>query len=204
MQHVLHAQRFSGSNKANFAMKNAAFSTGYVTVEEYLASEELSKVKHEYLGGVVYAMSGASEPHLIIRFNLTGMLHARLRGKRCKGFGSDMKVLLHPQPSGRAYYYYPDAMIACDPTDVGHGWRERPAALFEIASESTRQIDEREKRFAYLQLASLDAYVRIEQDRPEVILEHRTLEGWRLERLGSLQAIVRLPSIGIEQPLAEL
>ena len=115
-----------------------------------------------------------------------------------------MKVLLHPQPSGRAYYYYPDAMIACDPTDTGHGWRERPAVLFEIASESTRQIDEREKRSAYLQLSSLEAYVRIEQDRPEVVLEHRTLEGWRLERLVGLAATVRLPSIGIELPFAEL
>ena len=185
-------------------MNTKAFSTGYVTVEEYLASEELSEVKHEYLGGVVYAMSGASEPHSNVGFNLIGILHARLRGKRCRGFGSDMKVFLHPQPSGRAYYYYPDAMIACDPTDTGHGWRERPAALFEIASESTRQIDEREKRSAYLQLSSLEAYVRIEQDRPEVILEHRTLEGWRLERLAGLEATVRLPFIGIELPLAEL
>ena len=185
-------------------MNTKAFQTGYVTVEEYLASEELSEVKHEYLGGVVYAMSGASESHSIIGFNLSGMLHARLRGKRCRGFASDMKVLLHPQPTGRAYYYYPDAMIVCDPTDAGHDWRERPTALFEIASRSTRQIDEREKRFAYLQLASLDAYVRIEQDHPEVILEHRTLEGWRLERLVGLEATIQLASIGIELPLAEL
>lgn len=185
-------------------MNTTAFSTGYVPVEEYLASEELSEIKHEYLGGVVYAMSGASEPHLLVGFNLYGMLYNRLLGKRCQGFGSDMKVLLHPQPSGRAYCYYPDAMIACDPTDRGHGWRERPAVLFEITSESTRQIDEREKRSAYLQLSSLEAYVRIEQDRPEVILEHRTLEGWKLERLSGLGAIVRLPSVEVELPLVEL
>lgn len=185
-------------------MSIKAFSTGYVTVEEYLASEELSETKHEYLGGVVHAMSGAAEPHIIIERNLAGMLYNRLRGKRCQPFGSNMKALLHPQPTGRAYYYYPDAMIACDPTDTGHGWRERPAVLFEIASESTRQIDEREKRSAYLQLSSLEAYVRIEQDRPEVILEHRTLEGWRLDRLTGLEAVVCLPSVGIELPLAEL
>ncbi len=185
-------------------MNTKAFQSGYVTVEEYLASEELSEIKHEYLGGVVYAMPGASEPHAIIRFNLSGMLHARLRGKRCRGFASDMKVLLHPQPTGRAYYHYPDAMIVCDPTDAGHDWRERPTALFEIASKSTRRIDEREKRFAYLQLASLDAYVRIEQNHPEVILEHRTLEGWRLERLVGLEATIQPTSIGIELPLADL
>ncbi len=185
-------------------MSIKAFSTGYIPVEEYLAGEELSEIRHEYLGGVVYAMSGGSEPHSIIEVNLVGMLYARLRGRRCRPFGPNMKVLLHPQPSGRAYYYYPDAMIACDPTDVGHGWRERPVALFEIASESTRQIDEREKRAAYLQLSSLEAYVRIEQDRPEVIVERRTLEGWKLERMSGLETIAQLPSIEIELPLAEL
>lgn len=185
-------------------MSIEAFSTGYVTVEEYLANEELSEIKHEYLGGVVYAMSGAAEPHIIIEANLNGMLYSRLRGKRCRPFGPSMQVLLHPQPSGRADYYYPDAMIACDPTDPGHGWRERPVALFEITSESTRQIDKREKRAAYLQLSSLEAYVRIEQSRPEAVVEHRTLEGWRLERAIGLEAVIRLPSIGIELPLAEL
>ena len=185
-------------------MNAGAFSTGYVTVEEYLAGEESSEVRHEYLGGVVYAMSGATEPHIIIGFSIYGMLYNHLRGKRCQAFGSDMKVLFHSQPSGRAYYYYPDAMIACDPTDSGHGWRERPVALFEITSESTRQIDEREKRAAYLQLSSLEAYVRIEQNRPEAVVEHRTLEGWKIERTVGLEGMIRLPSIGIELPLAEI
>ncbi len=185
-------------------MSIQTISTGYMTVEEYLASEESSEVRYEYLGGVVYAMSGAAEPPLIIERNLAGMLYLRLRGNRCQPFGSNMKVLLHPQPSGRAYYYYPDAMIACDPTDSGHGWRERPVALFEITSESTRQIDEREKRAAYLQLSSLEAYVRIEQSRPEAVVEQRTLEGWKLERAIGLEAVIRLSSIGIELPLGEL
>ena len=185
-------------------MNVAAFPTGYVTEEEYLASEELSEVRLEYLGGVVYAMSGAEEPHIIIEANLSGMLYVRLRGKRCRPFGPNMKARLRPQPSGRAHYYYPDAMIACDPTDVGRGWRERPTVLFEMASVSTRQIDEREKRSAYLQLSSLDAYVRVEQDHPEVVLEHRTLEGWRLEHLTGLEATIQLASVGIELPLAEL
>ncbi len=176
----------------------------YLTVEEFLASEELSPIKYEYLGGVIYAMAGASDPHNRIAINLTSALHARLRGRRCEAFGSDMKVRIYYESPGGTYFYYPDAMIACNPADPGHGWREQPAVLFEIISESTRQIDEREKRTAYLRLHSLEAYVRIEQDRPEIIVERRTLEGWKMERIIGLEAVISLPTLEIELPLAEL
>ena len=184
------------------AMSTAAASAPFLTEEEYLETELRSDYKREYLGGVVYAMAGASEPHNIIAMNLYAGLHRGLRGKGCQPFGSDMKVRLLPLDA--TYYYYPDAMIACDPTDSGHGWRERPSALFEIISEDTRRIDEREKRLAYLQLATLEAYVRIEQDRAEVVVERRTPEGWKVERLRGLEAVVRLPTLEIELPLAEL
>ena len=176
----------------------------YLTVEEFLASEELSGGKYEYLGGIIYAMAGAGELHNRIAISLMGMLYNRLRGRRCEAFGSDMKVRIDFPSSGNTYFYYPDAMIACNPTDAGHPWREQPAALFEIISESTRQIDEREKRAAYLGLGSLEAYVRIEQDRAEATLERRTIEGWKLERLTGLDAMIRLPTLEIELPLAEL
>ena len=183
-------------------MSTAAANAPFITEDEYLETEIRSEFKREYLGGVVYAMAGASEAHNIIAANLMGILYARLRGKPCQPFGSDMKVRLLPLDS--TYYYYPDAMIACDPTDSGRGWRERPSALFEIISEDTRRIDEREKRLAYLQLARLEAYVRIEQDRAEVVIERRTPEGWRAEGLSGLEAVVRLPTLGIDLPLGEL
>jgi len=173
-----------------------------MTIEEYLEAEILSDIKHEYLGGAVYAMAGASEAHNRIAANLGGMLYARLRGKSCEPFGSDMKVRLFPLDA--TCFYYPDAMIACDPTDSGHGWRERPTALFEILSPDTRRVDEREKRFIYRQLASLQAYVRIEQDRPEVIVERRSADSWEVEHLSGLDAVVRLPALDLELPLAEL
>jgi Uma2 family endonuclease len=177
-------------------------SDAFIAVEEYLATEPFSEVKREYLGGIVYAMAGASEAHNIIAMNLYVALGTRLRGKPCQPFGSDMKLKL--RSSGDTYLYYPDAMIACDPTDSGHGWRERPAVLFEIISDDTRHTDEREKRFAYRQLASLQAYVRIEQTRPEAVLESRAEDGWKAERLIGLDAVLKLPAVQIDLPLSEL
>lgn len=190
-------------------------STQYMSVEEYLVTEPFSPVKREYLAGIVYEMvdtdkgenanmAGTSEGHNVIAMNLYAMIHSRLRGKPCQPFGADMQLRLR-RPSG-FYHYYPDAIIACDPTDSpGQRWRERPAAIFEILSDSTRATDEREKRMAYLELPGLQAYVRIEQDRPEVAVDGRTPEGdWRLDLCRGLDAVALLPSLKMELPLAEL
>src|SRR5436190_8318545 len=101
-----------------------------ISEEEYLAAELLAEERHEFVDGAVYSMAGASEAHNRIVMNLIAMLHAQLRGKTCEPFGSDMKLRFQEAPQQR--YYYPDVMIACDPEDAGHGWRERPAVLFEI------------------------------------------------------------------------
>jgi len=173
-----------------------------VSIDEYLSGELRSETKHEYLGGIVYAMAGASEEHNVIAANLVGMLHAQLRGKPCQPFGSDMKVRI--ETLGDTYFYYPDAMIACDPSDSGHGWRERPSVLFEIISEETRRLDEREKRFAYLQIPSLKAYIRIEQSSAEMIVERRTPGGWKAEKYAGLEAVPELPEMSLRLPLAEV
>jgi Uma2 family endonuclease len=178
---------------------SADFST---SVDEYLAREVLSETKHDFLGGAVYARAEASEAHNIIAMNLCCALVTRLRGKPCHAFGSDMRVRLNPL--GETCFYYPDAMISCDPTEAGRNWRERPTALFEIISEETRRIDEREKRLTYLQLPSLEACVRLEQARPEVVVELRSELGWMVQSVSGLQAVVLIPALGLELPFAEL
>jgi hypothetical protein len=45
-----------------------------VSVEDYLAGELRSPIKHEYLGGVVYAMAGARNMHNVIATNIIGGL----------------------------------------------------------------------------------------------------------------------------------
>ncbi len=182
-------------------MTAVSTSRSQLTVEEFLAAEPGYEVKHEYLGGMVYPMADAATPHCIIATNLYGTLGTRLRGRQCQAFGSDMKLRL--SISTTTYFYYPDAMIFCGGTGLGASCCERPSVIFEILSESTRSIDEREKRMAYLTLPSLDAYVRIEQERCEVVIERRTNAGWQREVLAA-DGTVRLPTVEVEFPVAEL
>ena len=179
-------------------------SSQWVSVEEYLATEPFSLERREYLAGLIYGMAGASEEHHTIAMNLYRMLGTQLRGRVCQPFGSEMKLRLRRQAG--FYFYYPDAMISCDPTDSpSRPWKERPTALFEILSTSTRSNDEREKRMAHLELPSLQAYVRIEQERPDVAVDGRNADGdWQLGRFAGLDAVATLPALKMELPLAEL
>ncbi|WP_413174209.1 hypothetical protein [Anabaena azotica] len=42
----------------------------YITPEQYLALEEKSPVKHEYINGYIYAMADASDPHVTVTGNI--------------------------------------------------------------------------------------------------------------------------------------
>src|SRR5207247_1385802 len=84
-----------------------------VSVEDYLAEELDSPIKHEYVGGVLYAMAGARNAHNIIGGNTLGSLHARLRGRRCRPFNSDTKIRIRLPREVR--FYYPDASVICQP-----------------------------------------------------------------------------------------
>lgn len=160
-------------------------SEGMVSVEEHLATEPFSEVKREYLGRCVRAMAGASDAHNIIAMNLHGLLHGKLRGKQCQAFGSDMK--LRAEWAGETYFYYPAAMIVCDP------------------SPGSRAVDEREKRTSYARVPEIMACVRIEQDQPAAIVDRRTPGGgWSSEGFSGLDAVVQVRSIGIELALADL
>jgi Uma2 family endonuclease len=142
-----------------------------MTVEDYLAAEERAELKHEYLAGMPYAMAGTSTDHNALVFTLSGILHSRLMGSGCVGFASDMKVKV--QWAGDTYFYYPDALIVCGKAGVGPSWCEAPRVIFEVISESTRKIDEREKWMVYKMIPSLDAYVRIEQEQRLVAVDRR-------------------------------
>lgn len=180
----------------------------YISAEEYLELEAMSPFRHELIDGVMYAMSGASDDHVTIESNLQVALKPRLRGRVCKVTGASVKLLVAEPRDGESGFYYPDAIICCDPTDRGAkngvGIRKRPSAIFEVLSPSTRNLDSGRKRTDYLNLPSLDVYVRIEQSRPEIVVERRTGSGWETETVEGLAAVVSLPTVQVELPLAEI
>src|SRR5262245_54744430 len=173
-----------------------------LTVEDYLAGELISPIKHEYLGGVSYAMAGARNAHNIIATNIVGGLHARLRGRPCRPFNSDTKIRIRLPTQVR--FYYPDVSVVCKPNPQADSFQDDPAVLFEVLSRRTRRIDEGEKKDAYLTIPSLSVYVLIEQDTAVVVALRRTEAGFVREVYEGLDAVLPLREIGIDLPLADI
>ena len=93
-------------------------------VEDYLAGELTSGVRHEYVGGQLYAMAGASSEHNIISLNVAFALRSHLRGKPCQVFVADVKVKV--LIADEEIFYYPDVMVTCDPRDTDRYFKRFP------------------------------------------------------------------------------
>jgi Uma2 family endonuclease len=173
-----------------------------VSVEDYLSGELASPEKHEYLGGIVYAMAGASNVHNLIATNITIAIGSRLRGKRCRPFNSDTKIRV--RLSTHLRFYYPDCSVICRPNPQDDSFQDDPAVIFEVISQSTRRIDTGEKKDAYLTIPSLSAYVLVEQETAAAVVYRRTDEGFVAELYEGMDADIPLPEIDAELPLAEV
>ena len=143
-----------------------------IGVDDYLRGELESEVRHEYVGGQVYAMVGASDRHGLLVNALAFALTPAARKARCQLFTSDMKVRL--EIGKQDVFYYPDLLVSCDPNDRATYYRECPCLIVEVLSESTERLDRREKMLAYPTIASLQEYVLVAQDVRRVEVYRRT------------------------------
>src|SRR5437879_10910360 len=181
---------------------SAAKKLNLVSVDDYLAAELVSPIKHEYLGGVVYAMAGARNLHNTIAGNTFASFHSRLRGKRCRPFNSDTKIRIRFPTHVR--FYYPDTSVVCRPNPPNDSFQDDPAVLVEVLSHRTRRIDEGEKKDAYLTIPSLSVYLLVEQEAPAVVVFRRTPEGFVREVHTGLDAVLPLAEIATSVPLSEI
>jgi Uma2 family endonuclease len=173
-----------------------------VAISDYLAGELVSPVKHEYVGGVLYAMAGARNAHNLIASNCLGALYGRLRGKPCRPYNSDTKIRIRLPHQVR--FYYPDTSVICRPNPPDDSFQDEPAVLVEVLSESTRRIDEGEKKDAYLTIPSLHCYLLVEQETATVVVFRRTEQGFIREVHQGLDAVIPLREIDTELPLGEV
>lgn len=195
----------SSSRRACYAADMATAARQVFSFDEYLDLEEIARVKHEFLGGQVWAMSGGSPAHAGLAAKLTAMLTGALSGKPCRAFSSDLRIRATKTGLGT----YPDVSVICgkleiDPEDRKGHTVTNPKVLVEVLSPSTEAYDRGEKLAHYQTIDSLAEVVLVAHDRQQVEVVRREADGSWSRHVSAAAGTVRLESIGAELSVDEL
>ena len=173
-----------------------------VSINDYLAHELESPLKHEFIGGHVYRLVDFTNRHNIIAGNLLGALYACLRGGPYRAFDSQARIRIRLPSQSRVYY--PDCSVVGRQNPLDDFFQDDPVIIFEVIAPSTRRTDEVEKRDAYLTIPSLSVYAIVEQKSAQVVLYRRTETGFVAEVYEGLNAVIPLLEIDAELALTDV
>ncbi len=180
----------------------AAVKKGW-TSEEYLAWERLQPEKHEFHGGEVFAMAGATFEHNLIVANVGGELRAALRQTPCRVYASDLRVKI----PATGLYTYPDVSVVCGRPELEDDKLDtllNPLVLVEVLSDSTEDYDRGTKFTNYRTIASFRDYVLISTDKVLVEYATRREDGsWVLREFRGGERFT-IESVGVELAVDEL
>jgi Uma2 family endonuclease len=168
-----------------------------MSLAEFLEWEERQELRYEFDGVEPSAMTGGTAAHADIQANLITAFRNRMRGKPCKFYGSDLKVLVADNSSR-----YPDGMVVCSPVAPNATAVRDPVVIFEVLSPSTAAKDRIVKAREYQATPSVKRYVMLEQDRIGATVYARAQDGWSVLVLKDDDTL-DMPEIGLAIPLAE-
>ena len=171
-----------------------------LSLEAYMAWEELQPERNEFYQGEVFAMVGARRVHGRVVNNLARRISEVLDGTPCQVFHEGMKVQV-----GDDTILYPDLFVTCDKADLATEQVFRaPTLVFEVLSPSTQGYDRSHKFALYRRLSSLQEYVLVDPDTRRVKSFRRTAEGqWVLHDMSEADTL-QAASLNISVPMAEV
>src|SRR5215212_185514 len=113
---------------------------GRMSYAEYLAAENKTDVRHEWLRGEVFAMAGGTPEHAALAAAVIAALSAALRDRPCRVFSADARVRV----LATGLSTYSDVTVVCgrletDPEDANA--IINPVLLIEVLSDSTEAYD---------------------------------------------------------------
>ena len=169
------------------------------SVEEYIAIEDNSEIKHEYERGEVLAMSGGTMNHARLCQAMSKELDIELEknSRNCETFGSELRIFIEKADC----IVYPDASVFCEPCIVSGKEKNsatNPMIVVEVLSKSTESYDRGDKFFKYRQLDSLQEYILISQNEAKIESFVREKNGaWQIYRTEGLDAELEVSSLGL-------
>jgi Uma2 family endonuclease len=169
-----------------------------MTTDQFLLWEERQELRYEFDGFRPRAMTGGTAAHSAIQRNLLVPLSNSLRDSPCQSYGSGLKIRVAER------IRYPEAFVVCTPVPPRSTVVTDPVVIFEVVSESSVTTDFAIKNAEYRATPSVQRYVVLQQTKAAAAVFSRKGDDWVADLLSGEDAVLRMPEIGIEIPLAEI
>ena len=147
------------------------------SLDDYWAVESVSRIRHEFVHGAIYAMAGGSPRHNEVAANLQFALRRALDDTTCRPVGSDQRIRV-----SEAEYTYADVTVYCGRIEIAPSpppdTATNPTLIVEVLSDSTRGYDHGDKLKMYQRLPSVQSVWLVEPDEPRITVWSRGPDGW--------------------------
>ena len=173
-----------------------------MTVEEYLAIDEVSEIQHEFIDGELIPMPGGSGPHNLIVASTSSALLVALSDRECFVFGSQMRVSVDDTK-----YLYPDVSVVRGRPAYGDDNEVillNPTVVVEVTSPSSIERDRVRKVELYGAVPSIQGYLILDQERVFAQWYTRTESGWHLQQFTDLDDEIVLAPLNCTLSLAQV
>ena len=176
----------------------------YYRLEEYFALEKASDARYEYWDGDLVCMSGGTPKHYILSGNIHFQFSQQLAGKKYQAYTEGIPIKTPKLPP----YRYADGSVVCGESRFenmrGIHALVNPLLIVEVMSETTAEADKGEKRIAYQAIKSLQEYLLVSQEAPQVTQYIRQGDFWIVKDYADLSTTIELPSINGHLSLAAI
>jgi Uma2 family endonuclease len=148
-----------------------------LTFEDYLVAEEHGTIRHEFVGGQMWAMSGGTRRHNVVTGNAFAAVRTAALTHGRAAYVNDVKLRVGDDA------YYPDVMVACLPNQ-SRMWETAPCLIVEVLSPSTASAERREKLRAYQSIESMLTYLIVDPETFDVAVHRRIGNCWASMNVG--------------------
>ncbi len=175
--------------------------TATMTVEAYIAFEETSETRHEFINEQLYEILETTDCHNHICGNIYRMLRYIFKGKATRVFRENVKVCILNNKD----YTYSDVFIT-DERDLNSTHIKRyPSVIIEVLSDKTRVSDKTSKFIRCRKIDSLQHYLTVEPEKTLVECYTKQADGsWEVETFTHISEIIALTALTIQLPLSEI
>ena len=168
------------------------------TYADYVALENDSSTKHEFLDGEIYAMAGGSEDHSAIAAEVLRSLGNAIGDRPCRVHTSDLRIYVEAV----GFATFPDGSMICGPfqqhAPSPDATALNPMILLEVTSDSSEEHDTGTKLEAYQTIPSLREYVIVSHRERRITVHRRDDAGAWTARVAISGGRVGVETLGTE------